>query len=263
MKVSDLSKLVARTYVNEIEIRKVQIGMRADINVSAYRDRRFEGKVWKIAPTATLRDNIRSFEVAVLLENAASELRPQMTADVDIIVAEREGVLQMPISALIEKDVTTVHAFVPEQQVDRFVVGARLDVSFPDDMRRFHAVVDQVYDTDYHFDQEIRKEVRIVVDDNPNDLQWGPTSPMTLSLLGGETFPNIMCDIRKERDPYALRLVGAETPPDDPALIETEEARLTIGERNDHSIEILNGLSAGDRVRTPELSRRDLFNWDE
>ncbi|MBT5714458.1 HlyD family efflux transporter periplasmic adaptor subunit, partial [Candidatus Poribacteria bacterium] len=208
MKISDLSKLVARTYVNEIEIRKVQLGVRAEINVSAYRDRTYDGQVWKIAPTATMRDNIRSFEVEVLLTNASEELRPAMTADVDIIVIERDDVLQMPIAALIEKDVTAIYAQVPKALAPKLSVGARVDVSYADDERSFPARVDRVSEDERHFDEQVIHEVRIIVDDNPDDLQWGPTTPMTLAIEAGDTLTDIMSDVRKERDPYASRLVG-------------------------------------------------------
>lgn len=263
MKISDLSKLVARTYVNEIEISKVRIGMRAEINVSAYRDRTYDGKVYKIAPTATMRDNIRSFEVAVLLTNASTELRPQMTADVDIIVVERDDILQMPIAALIEKEVTAVYAAIPQALVGGLSVGATLDLSYGNGDQSFPAWVDRIAEDERHYDDQVVIEVRIVVDDNPDELQWGPTTPMTLAMTGGETLEDIMCDIRKDRDPYALRILTADPLPDDPALIETEEARLKVGERNDYSIEILEGLSEGQRVRVPELSRQDLFMWDD
>ena len=86
---------------------------------------------------------------------------------------------------------------------------------------------------------------------------------MTLEIEGGATLTDVMCDVRKDRDPYALRIVGSGPLPEDHALIETEEVRLTIGERNEYSIEILGGLQDGDSVRVPELSRRDLFMWDE
>jgi multidrug efflux pump subunit AcrA (membrane-fusion protein) len=263
MKISDLSKLVARTYVNEIEIRKVTLGVRAEINVSAYRDRTYDGEVWKIAPTATMRDNIRSFEVAVLLKNASEELRPQMTADVDIIVTERDDVLQMPIAALVEKEVTAVYAQIPQERKGAFSVSARLSVSYAGDEKSYPALVDRVSDDERHHDDRIIHEVRIVVDDNPGEMQWGPTTPMTLAIEGGATLTDVMCDIRKDRDPYALRVVGDGPLPEDHSLIETEEIRLTIGERNEYSIEILAGLQDGDRVRVPELSRRDLFMWDE
>lgn len=266
MKISDLSQMVVKAYVNEIEIRKVQEGQRAEIHVSAYRDRVFDGKVWKISPSAKMRDNIRSFEVTVLITNVSKELRPQMTADVDIIVAERDNVLQMPISALIEKDVTLVYAWIPEKESQRFEGGRKLSVKLPNNEKSFPSEVIKTpedHDKRYIDDQEIY-EVRIRVENNPDEFNWGPPIPMDLLFSDAEKLTGIKCEVRKEREPFALLIVGdAQSTPNDPDQIETEEVRLTIDRRNESNIEIIEGLKEGDRVKVPELSRKDLFMWED
>ena len=266
MKISDLSQMVVRAYVNEIEIRKVEEGQRAEIHVSAYRDRVFDGKVWKIAPAAKLRDNIRSFEVTVLITNVSKELRPQMTADVDIIVAERDNVLQMPISALIEKDVTLIHAWIPEKEGGRFKGGQKLNVKLPNNEKLFPSEVIKTPDDKdkrYIDDQDIY-EVRIRVENNPNEFNWGPPILMDLFLSDTEKLAEIKCEVRKEREPFALLIVGDDQGTiDDPDEIETEEVRLFIDRRNENNIEIIEGLKEGDKVKVPELSRKDLFMWED
>jgi len=266
MKISDLSQMVVKAYVNEIEIRKVQEGQRAEIHVSAYRDRVLDGKVWKISPSAKMRDNIRSFEVTVLITNVSKELRPQMTADVDIIVAERDDVLQMPISALIEKDVTLIYAWIPQKEGHRFTGGRKLSVELPNNERSFPSEITKTpeeHDKRYIDDQEIY-EVRIRVENNPDEFNWGPPVPMDLLFSDTEKLTGIKCEVRKEREPFALLIVGdAQSTPNDPDQIETEEVRLTIDRRNESNIEIIEGLKEGDRVKVPELSRKDLFMWED
>ena len=266
MRISDLSQMVVKAYVNEIEIRKVQKGQRAEIRVSAYRDRVFDGKVWKIAPAARLRDNIRSFEVTVLITTVSKELRPQMTADVDIIVAERDDVLQMPISALIEKDVTLVYAWIPEKESGRFKGGQKLNVKLPNNEKLFPSEVIRTPGNDdkRHIDDQIIYEVRIRVENNPDEFRWGPPIPMDLFFSDTQKLTKIKCEVRKEREPHALLIVGDDqNPTDDPSQIETEEVRLVIDRRNENNIEIIKGLKEGDRVKVPELSRKDLFGWED
>lgn len=267
MRISDLSQMVVKPYVNEIEIRKVKEGQRAEIHVSAYRDRVFDGKVWKIAPAARLKDNIRSFEVTVLITSVSKELRPQMTADVDIIVAERDNVLQMPISALIEKDVTLVYAWIPEKESGRFEGGQKLNVKLPNNEKLFPSEVIRTPGDDdkRYIDDEIIYEVRIRVENNPDEFRWGPPIPMDLFLSEDtEKLTKIKCEVRKEREPYALLIVGNDqNPTNDPSQIETEEVRLVIDRRNENNIEIIKGLKEGDRVKVPELSRKDLFMWED
>ena len=263
MKISDLSQMVVKAFVNEIEIRKVQEGQRVEIRVKAYQDRTFDGKVWKIAPSAKPKDNIRSFEVTVLITSVSKELRPQMTADVDIIVGERDNVLQMPISALIEKDVTLVYAWIPEKEGGRFKSGQRLNVKLPNDKKLFPSEIIRTPGDDdrrYIDDQEIF-EVRIRVDNNPHEFNWGPPIPMDLFLSDTEKLTGIKCEVRKEREPFALLITGTNGP--NPDQIETAEVRLVIDRRNENNIEIIRGLSEGDRVKIPELSRKDLFEWED
>ena len=263
MRISDLSQMVVRAYVNEIEIRKVKEEQRAEIRVSAYRDRVFDGKVWKTAPSARLKDNIRSFEVTILITSKSEELRPQMTADVDIIVGERENVLQMPISALIEKDVTLIHAWLPEKAIKRFKGGEKLSVKLPNNEKLFPSEVTRTpgeYDKRYIDNQEIY-EVRIRIEDNPHEFNWGPPIPMSLIFSDTDRFDEIKCEVRKEREPFALLITGNEQTPNQE--IQTQETRLVIGNRNDNNVEIIEGLKEGDRVRVPELSRKDLFMWED
>jgi multidrug efflux pump subunit AcrA (membrane-fusion protein) len=264
MKISDLSQMVVRTYVNEIEIRKVREGQRAEIHASAYRDRVFDGKVWKIAPAAKLKDNIRSFEVTVLITNVSKELRPQMTADVDIIVAERDNVLQMPISALIEKDVTLVYARIPEKEMGKFKDEQKLSLKLPNNEKLFPSEVTKIPNDTRYIDDQVIYEVRIRVEDNPDEFRWGPPVPMDIYLSDAQKLNEIVCIVHKEREPYALLIArGTQNPTGDPDQIETEEVRLAVGERNENNIEILEGLEEGDKVKVPELSRKDLFMWED
>jgi len=263
MKISDLSQMVVRAFVNEIDIRKIKKGQRAEIRTKAYQDRTFDGKIWKIAPSAKLKDNIRSFEVTVLITSVSSELRPQMTADVDIIVGERDNILQMPISALIERDVTLIYAWIPEEEGGKFKGEQRLNVKLPNNEELFPSEIVRTpgdEDRRYIDDQEIY-EVRIRVDNNPNEFNWGPPIPMDIILSDSERLSKVKCEVRKEREPFALLITSGDA--SEPDQIETEEVRLDIGRRNENNIEIIKGLSEGDRVKAPELSRKDLFEWED
>ncbi len=88
MTVSDLSKIVVRLYVNEVDIGKIKVGQRAEIRASAYPDMGFAGEIVSIAKSGQQSRNLVSFEVMVMLTDSPEELMPGMTADVDIIVGE-------------------------------------------------------------------------------------------------------------------------------------------------------------------------------
>lgn len=264
MKISDLSQMVVKAYVNEIEIRNVREDQRAEIRVKSYRDRVFDGKVYKIAPSARMKDNIRSFEVTVLITTVSKELRPQMTADVDIIVAERNDILQMPISALIEDDATLVYARIPEKEIGKFQEGQKLSLKLPNSEKLFPSEIIRIphaNDTRY-IDNQVIYELCIRVDNNPDEFHWGPPVPMDIFLSDTQKLSKVTSNVNKTREPYALRVLEYnQSSTNDPSQIRTEKVRLVLGNRNENNIEILEGLKEGDRVKLPEQSRKDLFEW--
>jgi hypothetical protein len=169
----------------------------------------------------------------------------------------------MPISALIEKDVTLVYAWIPLKEGDKFRGGQGLNVKLPNNEKLFPSEIIRTpgdEDRRYIDDQEIY-EVRIRVDNNPDEFNWGPPIPMDLILSDTETLAGIKCEVRKEREPFALLITGGDL--SDPSRVETEEVRLVIDRRNENNVEIIRGLNEGDKVRVPELSRKDLFEWED
>jgi len=265
MKISDLSQMVVKAYVNEIEIRNVQKDQRAEIRVKSYQDRTFDGKVYKIAPSARMKDNIRSFEVTVLITNVSNELRPQMTADVDIIVSERNGILQMPISALIESDATLVYARIPEKEIGKFHKGQKVNLKLPNNEKLFPSeviTIPDAKDTRY-IDNQVIYEICIRVDNNPNEFNWGPPVPMDI-ILDAYKLSKVISIVNKTREPYALRVLEYDpSATGSTEQIKTQKVRLVIGKRNESNIEIIEGLREGDRVELPEQSRKDLFEWED
>ena len=104
MNVDDLSQMIVRVPVNEVDMGQMSEGHRAEISVSAYPRRKFQGRVRQIAPSGSSSDNVVRFEVEVEVEGSPKELLPGMTADVDIFVVDRQDVLQVPLEAVNEED---------------------------------------------------------------------------------------------------------------------------------------------------------------
>jgi len=100
LKMADLSHVQVRMLVNEIDIGKMKPGVAATVNVAAYANRPFQGKVIKVEPQATTIQNVTMFPVLIDLENRDGLLRPGMNADVEVMVADRNQVLAIPNAAL-------------------------------------------------------------------------------------------------------------------------------------------------------------------
>src|SRR6516165_8736593 len=103
MTLGDLREVYVKGKVDESDIGKVYLGQPARITVESYRDRKFQGKVTKISPMGVEKDNVTTFEVRVSISNESRKLRAEMTANAEVLLEERHGVIAIPEGALIYK----------------------------------------------------------------------------------------------------------------------------------------------------------------
>ena len=103
--LGDVGDVFVRGKVDQADIGKVYIGQPARIVVESFRDRKFEGKVYKIAPLGVEKDNVTTFEVQVSIHNPGHELKANMSANAEVILEEKLNVLLVPEAAVIyDKD---------------------------------------------------------------------------------------------------------------------------------------------------------------
>ncbi len=104
MRIADLSKMIVKTRINEVDIAKFSLGQEARITVDALPYEEMSGKIIKIAPMAVMENNARVFPVEISLEKQNPRLKPGMTANVSIIGESRRDVLVIPIRAVYTDD---------------------------------------------------------------------------------------------------------------------------------------------------------------
>lgn len=102
----DLSTLVSKTYVNEIDISKVKKGQKVRIGVDAFPEKEFSGVVTDVANIGEQLPNTdaKVFEVIIRLNERDPILRPSMTTSNKIITREYPEVLSVPIEAVFNDD---------------------------------------------------------------------------------------------------------------------------------------------------------------
>lgn len=101
MIIADLSRLYLVTAVDESDIGGVELGQRALITADAYPTTEFEGVVAHIAPTGLAVSNVVTFDVKVEVQGEGlKKLRPGMTANVTIIMAEAKDALWVQSDAV-------------------------------------------------------------------------------------------------------------------------------------------------------------------
>jgi HlyD family secretion protein len=109
MTLGDLREVYVKGKVDESDVGRVYLGQPARIRVESYKDQNFEGKVTKISPMGVEKDNVTTFEVRVSISNDSRKLMATMTANAEIMLEERKGVLAVPEGAIIyQKDRSTV-----------------------------------------------------------------------------------------------------------------------------------------------------------
>jgi HlyD family secretion protein len=104
MILSDLSHIYILASVDESDIGEVMLGQTAEITVDAYPRQQFTGQVDRIATKGVNLQNVVTFEVRVEVTSENKNLlKPEMTANVNIIVAERDDTLLVPATAIIRE----------------------------------------------------------------------------------------------------------------------------------------------------------------
>jgi len=102
----DLSVMVSRTYVNEIDVSKIKVGQTVDIGVDAFPDRHFHGTVSEVANVGEqiTGSDAKVFEVLVKIAEQDTILRPAMTTSNAILVLRRDSVLSCPLECVYTND---------------------------------------------------------------------------------------------------------------------------------------------------------------
>jgi hypothetical protein len=94
----DLSSMLSRTYVNEIEIARIKKGQKVQIAVDAFPEKTFTGEVFTIANIGEQLPNsdAKMFEVLVRVGESDPTLRPSMTTSNKIVISTFNDVISIP-----------------------------------------------------------------------------------------------------------------------------------------------------------------------
>src|SRR5439155_23540869 len=96
----DLTKMQVQADVDQSDIGRIRVGQPARFTVDAYPEEEFHGTISQIRLNATVNQNIITYPVILEVPNPEEKLRPQMTANVIVEVAEVKDVLRIPNAAL-------------------------------------------------------------------------------------------------------------------------------------------------------------------
>lgn len=96
----DLTKMQIEASVVEADIAKVEEGQTAEFSVDSFPDETFYGIVTQVRNNPVTTSNVVTYEVIIEIDNKNLKLKPGMTANVDIVTAQKQDVWLAPNQAL-------------------------------------------------------------------------------------------------------------------------------------------------------------------
>jgi len=105
-RLPDLSSMISKTYVNEIDVSKIRVGQNVRITLDAFPDAGYSGVVEEVANIGQQNQgsDAKVFEVIISLKESDSIMRPSMTTKNEIITATFQDVLFIPLESLHNND---------------------------------------------------------------------------------------------------------------------------------------------------------------
>ena len=120
MTIADLSVILAKVQVDETDVVRLKIRDSVEVNIDAYPDTTFSGRVTKVSNSAKLtptqtasgsNDRAVDFDVEITLRNPPPDIRPDLSCTARIVTDTRDKALSIPIIALTVRD----HEKVPNE----------------------------------------------------------------------------------------------------------------------------------------------------
>jgi HlyD family secretion protein len=104
---------MSKTYVNEVDVRKVKPGQKVEVGLDAYPDKKLSGVVIRVANVGEQRPNsdAKVFEVAVEIKGSDATLRPSMTTSNKIIAMMIDSAVFIPLECLHSLSDTITYVF--------------------------------------------------------------------------------------------------------------------------------------------------------
>ncbi len=105
----DMSTMISKTYVNEIDISKIKVGQQVRAGVDAFPEKQYTGVITEVANIGEQLPNTdaKVFEVVIKLNESDPILRPSMTTSNSILTKRFENVLYIPLEAVHSNDSMT------------------------------------------------------------------------------------------------------------------------------------------------------------
>ncbi|MGQ0560475.1 MAG: efflux RND transporter periplasmic adaptor subunit [Gemmatimonadota bacterium] len=125
--VADLDVMEAVIRVDETDVPELKLGDSASVEIDAFPDRQFTGRVTEISHSSTRNpESLQQqggastqsvdFEIVIQLQNPPATLRSDLSATAEVVTATRRNVLSIPIIALTVRERGNVKSLPSEDK---------------------------------------------------------------------------------------------------------------------------------------------------
>jgi len=121
--IADLKNMIINAHVNQADVPRLKVDQTVEVSIEAVAGLQVTGIVERIAPQATIKNNIKGFAARISLKDADPRIRPGMTANIKIPVASAANVTAVPLSAVFterEGEIGQMERFVYVQKDQSF-----------------------------------------------------------------------------------------------------------------------------------------------
>ena len=98
--IANLNDLIINAHINQADVTRLHMNQDVEVTVEAVPGLKIIGKVERVAPQATIKNNIKGFAARILLKDVDKRVRPGMTANISIPVASADNVVAAPRAAV-------------------------------------------------------------------------------------------------------------------------------------------------------------------
>ena len=99
-RLDNLARLLVDVKLSEVDINSIKVGQPVTLSFDAIQDKQYQGVVSQVAPVGDVIQGVVNFDVTVELTNADQDVKPGMTAAVNIIVDQITDALLVPNRAV-------------------------------------------------------------------------------------------------------------------------------------------------------------------
>lgn len=104
MTFADLSRLLVETHVNQMDVAKLSAGQEVQVHLQGDDSNTVKARIEFVAPLATVKNNIKGFQVQALIEDDRGLLKPGMSVSMVASVGSAKDAVAVPISGVFKQN---------------------------------------------------------------------------------------------------------------------------------------------------------------